>query len=206
MKNNMMNKCQSLLKRDVWLLLVCLTLLISLVTGCGNNDLQTQIQTLIREKGELQTQVQYLTQEKAALQNLVNNPQSTLKIDYMDTASSVTMVNGQLDWHNYVNSKSFTAGSKDGLWVMFGFSNMLHGGKVNITADIYIISNEHIVAWRNIDATLYDSTYRKLYWGDTFNISTYEAGDYTVLLTIYDIIAGTSATQKTTFKIGATLH
>ena len=106
----MKNKYQGRLKRDVWILLACLMPLILLLSGCGNNDLQTQVQTLIEEKRELQTQVQNLTQEKVALQKLVDNPQSTLKIDYLDTASSVTTVNGQLDWHSYVTQKSFTAG------------------------------------------------------------------------------------------------
>ncbi len=197
----MENKYQSLLKRDGWILLACLTLLVLPLSGCGNNDLQIQVQALMEEKGDLQVQVQTLTQDKAALQKLVDNPQSALKIDYLDTASSVTSVNGQLDWHKYVTQKSFTAGSQDGMWVMFGFSNMLHSGKVNVKADIYVISNGQIVDWKNNDATLNDSADSELYWGDTFDISTYAAGDYTVLLTVTDIIAGTSATQKTTFII-----
>jgi hypothetical protein len=201
----MKNKYQGLLKGDAWILLACLMLLTLPLIGCGNKDLQTEVQTLTKEKTELQAQVQNLTQEKAALQKLVDNPQSALKIDYLDTASSVTTINGQADWHEYVAQKSFTAGSQDGLWVMFGFSNMLHNRKVNVIADIYIISNGQVVASRNNDAALNDSTYGNLYWGDTFDISTYAAGDYTVLLTINDIIAGTSATQKTTFNIGTEL-
>lgn len=201
----MNDKYQGLLKRNGWTLLACLTLFILLLSGCGNNELQTQAQTLIKEKRELQAQVQALTQEKTDLQNLADNPQSALKIDYLDTASSVTMVNGQLDWRKYVAQKSLTAGSQDGLWVMFGFSNMLHGGKVNVKVDIYIISDGQIVDWKNNDATLSDSTYGSLYWGDTFDISTYAAGDYTILLTIHDIIAGTSTTQKATFIIGTAL-
>ena len=200
---------------------ITLAMILTLFVGCSSQDLETrvqvltkenadlqaevqnltQIQALVRENEELKAQVMSLTQDKAALQQLVDNPGSGLKIDYLYTASNVTSVNGQLDWHKYEVQKSFIAGSSNGLWVVFGFSNILHDGKVNIKADIYIVSNGQIVDWKNNDASLTESTFNNLYWGDTFDISTIEAGEYTILLTINDIIAGTSATQKTAFII-----
>lgn len=200
----MKKKYQGQSKRKRRIILTFVMALIFLLSGCSNNDLQTKVQTLTEEISSLQTQVQTLTQENAALQELAGK-QSGLKIDYLDTASSVTAINGQVDWRKYEARTSFTAGSPDGLWVMFGFSNMLHSGKVNVKADIYIISNGQIVAWKNNDATLNNSTYWELYWGDTFDVSTYAAGDYTVLLTIHDFIAETSANKKTTFKIVSAL-
>ncbi|RJQ40507.1 MAG: hypothetical protein C4555_01405 [Dehalococcoidia bacterium] len=177
-----------------------LALPVFLLSACSNGELQNQVQALTEEKSGLQARVQTLTEEKAALQELLDK-QPGLKIDYLDTTASVDRTGGQVNWRNYEARNSFIAGSTDGLWVMFGFSNMLHSGSVNVKADIYIISNGKIVAWRNNDASLNNSTYWELYWGDTFDISNYPAGDYTALVTIHDFIAGTSATRKAVFKI-----
>jgi len=182
---------------------VCTTLavatLLAFLSGCSN-ALQKEVQTLTDENADLRSQVQGLKQEKESLQALMAN-QSALKIDYLDTTSSITVVNGEIDWRKYVPQKTFTTGAKDGLWVMFGFSNMLHDGKINVKADIYIISDGQLVGWKNNDATLTNSTFNNLYWGDSFDMSTFTPGEYDVLVTIHDIIAETIATQKTTFKI-----
>lgn len=180
--------------------IVALAMLLTfLLSGCADNALQTRVQTLAKENADLQTRVQILTNEKAALQAALN--QSDLKIDYLDTTASVTLVNGEIDWHKYVAQHTFTAGSKDGLWLMFGFSNILHSGKINIVADIYIISGGELVDRKSNDATLTNSTFNNLYWGDSFDMSAYPPGDYDVLVTIRDIIGEAVTTKKTSFKI-----
>jgi len=180
--------------------IVALAMLLTfLLSGCADKALQTRVQTLTEENADLQTRVQILTNEKAALQAATN--ESDLIIDYLDTTASVTLVNGEIDWRKYVAQNSLTAGSKDGLWVMFGFSNMLHSGKINIVADIYIISGGELVDRRSNDAILTNSTFNNLYWGDSFDMSAYAPGDYDVLVTIHDIIGEAVTTKKTSFKI-----
>jgi hypothetical protein len=119
------------------------------------------------------------------------------------TASNVTTTNGQLDWRQYTQQNTFPSGYSGGLWVMFSFSNMLHEKAVNIKADIYLISNGETKAVKNKAASLTDATDNSLWWGDVFDISAFPDGDYTAIVTITDVIAGTAAAQMTTFNIGA---
>lgn len=153
------------------------------------------MQVLTQNNADLQKQV-------TALQQTAVQTQSVLRIDSLDTASSVSQTNNGPNWHEYVKQNSFASGYSGGFWVMFSFSNILHGKSVNIKADIYILSNGALKTVKDKPANLADTSWNQLWWGDTFDISAYPDGDYTVILTVTDVIAGTSAAQMTTFSIG----
>jgi hypothetical protein len=71
-------------------------------------------------------------------------------------------------------------------------------------ANIYILSNGELIAEENKEANLTDSSDKKLWWGNMFDISSYPDGDYSAIATVTDLISGTSAALSTTFKIGGT--
>ncbi len=133
---------------------------------------------------------------------LLSGCQNAFKVDSVDTASSVTLTGGQRDWRNYVSQKSFPSGYSGELWVMFNFSNMLHDKVIRVKANIYIVYNGELKAEKNKEANITDSSDNKLWWGDIFDISNYPDGDYSVIVTMTDLIAGTSASLTTTFKVG----
>lgn len=129
---------------------------------------------------------------------------NTLKVDSVDTASSVTLIKEQRDWRTYVQQKSFASGYKGEFWVMFSFSSMLHDKTIWVKAHIYIVSNNgELKGEKNKEATITDSSDNRLWWGDSFDVSSYPDGDYSAIVTITDLIAGTSASRTNTFKIGA---
>ncbi len=129
---------------------------------------------------------------------------NAFKVDSVDTASSVSITNGVLDWTKYTIQESFPSGYSGDFWVMFSFSNMLHNGITNIKANIYIVSNGELKAEENKEADISNSSDNKLWWGNSFDIGNYTDGDYSVIVTVTDLIAGTSASERTTFHIGAT--
>jgi hypothetical protein len=130
--------------------------------------------------------------------------QSAFKVNTVDTASNVTLTGGVRDWRNYVPQESFPSGYSGEFWVMFSFSNMLHDGKTHVKVNIYILSNGELIAEENKEANLTDSSDKKLWWGNMFDISSYTDGDYSAIVTVTDLISGTSASLSTAFKIGAT--
>ncbi|MBT9161248.1 MAG: hypothetical protein AAGB97_02950 [Dehalococcoidia bacterium] len=130
--------------------------------------------------------------------------QNAFKVDSVDTASIVTLSGGQPDWRNYVSQKSFPSGYSGEFWVMFSFSNMLHDKTTRVKANIYIVSQGELKAEKNKEANITDSSDNKLWWGNRFDISNYPDGDYLVIVTMTDLIAGTSASLTTTFKVGDT--
>jgi len=132
-----------------------------------------------------------------------NQAQNALKVDRVDTASSVTLTSGGLrDWREYTLQRSFPSGYSGEFWVMFSFSNMLHDRTIHVKANIYIVSNGELKAEENKEANITDSSDNKLWWGNSFDISSYPDGDYSVIVTVTDLISGTSASLMTTFKIG----
>jgi hypothetical protein len=138
------------------------------------------------------------------LSGCANHAQNALKVDTVDTASSVTLTGGVPDWRNYVSQESFPSGYSGEFWVMFNFSNMLHDSKTHIKANIYIVSQGELKAERNKESNLTDSSDNRLWWGDSFDISLYPDGDYSVIVTVTDLISGTSASLTATFKVGGT--
>jgi len=185
-------------------LIACLILFAILLSGCSNKELQNQVQTLTKEKTDLQSQIQTLTKDNDALRQTVAQTQNNLKVDKVDTASSVTLTNGLRDWRNYVVQESFPSGYSGEFWVMFSFSNVLHDRKTHIKANIYIVSDGELKAEENKEANITDSSDNKLWWGNMFDISSYPDGNYSVIVTLTDLISGTSASLTTTFKIGST--
>jgi hypothetical protein len=139
----------------------------------------------------------------AVLAVCIYHAQSAFKVDGVDTASNVTITGGVRDWQKYVLQESFPSGYSGEFWVMFSFSNMLHDGKTHVKVNIYILSNGELIAEENKEANLTDSSDNKLWWGNMFDISSYADGDYSAIVTVTDLIAGTSASLATTFKIGA---
>lgn len=133
-----------------------------------------------------------------------NDTQNAFKVDNVDTASSVTLVGGQQDWRNYVPQKSFPSAYSGEFWVMFNFSNMLHDKVIRVKINIYIVSQGELKAEKNKEVNITNSSDNKLWWGDIFDISNYPDGDYSVIVTMADLIAGTSASLTTTFKVGGT--
>ena len=163
----MKNNRGGLLRKSLWMLMVCVISLSLLPIGCANHA------------------------------------QDALKVDTVDTASSVTLTDGVRDWREYTPQESFPSGYSGEFWVMFNFSNMLHDSNTHVKANIYIVSNGELRAEENKEANITDSSDNKLWWGNSFDISSYPDGDYSVILTVTDLIAGTSASLSTTFKIGA---
>ncbi len=129
---------------------------------------------------------------------------NAFKVDSVDTASSVTLTAGQRDWRNYVQQKSFPSAYSGEFWVMFNFSNMLHDQVTRVKINIYIVSQGELKAEKNKEVNRTNSSDDKLWWGDIFDISNYPDGDYSVIVTMTDLIAGTSASLTTTFKVGGT--
>ena len=127
---------------------------------------------------------------------------NVIKINNMATASSVTITNGQTDWRNYTQQKTFASAYNGGFWVVFNFSNALHDKAVNVKGNIYIVQNGVLKDEQSKDVSLTDSSDNTLYWGGIFDISQYADGDYTVIVTITDLISGTSASIMNTFKVG----
>ena len=54
------------------------------------------------------------------------------------------------------------------------------------------------------NASITDATDNTLWWGALFDISSYPDGDYSVIVNITDLIAGTAAAKAAYFEIGAT--
>jgi hypothetical protein len=133
-----------------------------------------------------------------------SNTSNSLKINYLDTASDVAVTNGQRDWRNYDQKKIFPSGYAGELWIMFGFSNMLHNRETKIKTEIYIYSGEEIKDRKYKEADLSDSNDNTLFWGDTIEISTYPSGNYSVILMITDLITGVRVGTKTNFIIVGT--
>ena len=125
-----------------------------------------------------------------------------IKIDNLDTASVVTLINGQ-HWQTYNQQKIFPEGYSGEFWVVFECSNILHNNNINIEIDTYIESGGILEdeASKYVDQT--DATDNTLYWGNKFDISKYNAGNYTVIVTMTDLISATSATMMNTFTIGS---
>jgi hypothetical protein len=132
-----------------------------------------------------------------------NTSGTVIKINNVATASSVTTTNGEQDWRNYSQQKSFSSGYSGDFWVMFDFSNVLHNSNINVKINIYIVSGGILEdeASKYVDQT--DATDNTLYWGNQFDISKYNDGDYTVIVTMTDLISATSTTTTTTFTIGS---
>jgi len=128
---------------------------------------------------------------------------NVIKINNVATASSVTTTNGEQDWRNYTQQKNFSSGYSGEFWVMFEFSNVLHNSNTNVKINIYIVSGGILEdeASKYLDQA--DATDNTLYWGNQFDISKYNNGDYTVIVTMTDLISATSATMTNTFKIGS---
>ena len=132
-----------------------------------------------------------------------NHTQDALKVDTVDTASSVTLTDGVRDWREYTPQESFPSGYSGEFWVMFNFSNMLHDKVTRVKINIYIVASGELKAETSKYANLTNSSDNELWWGNSFDISGYPDGDYSVIMTMTDLIAGTSASLSTTFKIGA---
>ena len=128
----------------------------------------------------------------------------TVQVASVSTASNVSMTDGIWDWQQYVEQDSFTSGYDGAFWVMFNFSNILHDDTVNIKANTYILSNGEIMAEQSKNASITDTTDNTLWWGGLFDISSYADGDYSVIVNITDLIAGTAAAKAAYFEIGAT--
>ena len=124
-------------------------------------------------------------------------------VDSVSTASNVSMTDGVWDWQQYVEQDSFPSGYNGTFWVMFNFSNILHKDTVNIKANIYILSNGETWDVQSKNASITDTTDNTLWWGGLFDISSYPDGDYSVIVNITDLIAGTSAAKAAYFEIGA---
>jgi hypothetical protein len=124
------------------------------------------------------------------------------KMDNLATASAVTLTNGQRDWRNYTQKKTFASGYSGEFWVTFSFSNALHDKTVNVKGNIYMVLNGVLIDQKSKDVNLTDSTDNSLFWGDSFDISKYADGDYTVIVTMTDLISATSTSIMNTFKIG----
>ena len=126
-----------------------------------------------------------------------------IKINNVATASNITTTNGEQDWRNFTQQKSFSSGYSGDFWVMFEFSNALHNSNINVKINIYIVSGGILEdeASKYVDQT--DATDNTLYWGNKFDISKYNAGNYTVIVTMTDLISATSATMMNTFTIGS---
>ena len=126
-----------------------------------------------------------------------------IKINNVATASSITTTNGEQDWRNFKEQKSFSSGYSGDFWVMFEFSNILHSSNINVKINVYIVSGGILEdeASKNVDQT--DATDNTLYWGNQFDISKYNNGDYTVIVTMTDLISATSATMTNAFTIGS---
>jgi hypothetical protein len=126
-----------------------------------------------------------------------------IKINNVATASSITTTNGEQDWRNFTQQKNFSTGYRGDFWVMFEFSNVLHNNNINVKINIYIVSGGILEdeASKYVDQT--DATDNTLYWGNKFDISKYNNGDYTVIVTMTDLISATSATMTNTFTIGS---
>jgi hypothetical protein len=86
---------------------------------------------------------------------------------------------------------------------MFEFSNVLHNSNTNVKINLYIVSGGILEdgASKYVDQT--DATDNILYRGNKFDISKYNNGDYTVIVTMTDLISATSATMTNTFTIGS---
>jgi hypothetical protein len=125
-----------------------------------------------------------------------------VQVDNVSTASNVSITNGVWDWQQYVQQDSFPSGYSGAFWVMFSFSNILHDGTTHIKANIYIVSGGELIAEENKEANLTDSSDNKLWWGNSFDISSYTDGNYSVIVDVVDLISGTSASLNTTFRIG----
>lgn len=204
------------LRNSGWIALCLLILIPFVCAGCSNNDLQKQVDALTQEKTALQATVQTITQDNTALQNQVetltqeNNSlkqgflqnHTSLSVDKLDTASSVTSTNGQIDWRNYTQKDTFASGYSGEFLVMFSFSNALHNKTVNVKGDIYIVSNGVLIDSKNKDVNQTTATNNTLFWGDNFDISKYADGDYMVVINLTDLISGTSTSATNTFKIG----
>jgi hypothetical protein len=130
-------------------------------------------------------------------------PTNIVTVDSVSTASNVSMTDGVWDWQQYVEQDSFPSGYEGAFWVMFNFSNILHDDTVNINANIYILSNGETWDMQSKNASITDTTDNTLWWGGLFDISSYADGDYSVIVNITDLIAGTSAAKAAYFEIGA---
>lgn len=127
---------------------------------------------------------------------------NNFKIDSLSTASSIKFTNGQRDWRDYTQQRTFPSGYSGEFWVVFSFSNMLQNGAIKIAGNIYIYSGEEIKSQKRKDVNLINSTDNNLYWGDNFDISTYPDGEYAVFFMITDLITETTVGTKTNFTIG----
>ena len=125
------------------------------------------------------------------------------KMDNLATASAVTTTNGQTDWRNYTQQKTFASGYNSGFWVVFSFSNALHNKAVNVEGNIYIVQNGVLKDQKSKEISLTDSTDNILYWGDIIDISKYADGTYTVVVTMTDLSSATSSSMMNTFKVGS---
>jgi hypothetical protein len=125
-------------------------------------------------------------------------------VDNLVTASAVTQTGGQRDWRNYTQYKIFPSGYSGDFFVVFSFSNALHDKAVNAKANIFILSNGVIKDQKSKDVSLTDSTDNQLFWGDSFDISKYADGTYTVIVTVTDLLSATSSTIMNTFSVGET--
>jgi hypothetical protein len=127
-----------------------------------------------------------------------------LIVDNLVTASAIKTINGQKDWRNYTQMKNFPSGYNGDFFVVFSYSNALHNGTINTKGNIYIVSNGVSVDQKIRDVYLTESTDNQLFWGDSFDISKYTDGTYTVVVTITDLLSGASASIKNTFTVGET--
>ena len=132
-----------------------------------------------------------------------STPTNIVQIDGVTTASNVSMTNGVWNWQQYVQQDRFHSGYNGTFWVMFNFSNILHSNAVNIEANVYIFSNGEIMAKQSKNASITSTTDNKLWWGSLFDISDYSDGNYSVIVNVTDLLAGTSAAKATYFQIGA---
>jgi hypothetical protein len=85
---------------------------------------------------------------------------------------------------------------------VFAFSNALHDQAINVKGNIYIVQNGLLKDQRSKDVNWVDSADNTLYWGDIFDISGYADGNYTIIVTITDLISATSDSIMSTFTIG----
>jgi hypothetical protein len=125
-----------------------------------------------------------------------------IKMVNLDTAYSVTQTNGQIDWRRYTPEKTFTPDHSSALWVVFSFSNALHGKVINVKGNIYIVQNGLLIDQKSKDVNWTDSADNTLYWGDVFDVSGYSNGNYTIIVTITDLISATSDSIMKTVTIG----
>jgi hypothetical protein len=125
-----------------------------------------------------------------------------IKIDNLDTASGVTLINGQ-HWQTYNQQKIFPEGYSGEFWVVFECSNILHNNNINIEIDTYIESGGILEEKSSQNENQTDATDDTLYWGKQFDISKYRSKYYTVIVTITDLISAKLATMTNTFAIGS---